>query len=219
MKRAALYLRVSTASKKGEEYRQNPAVQEHPLREMCKNHSWQIVKLYSDRASGANESRTQYKALMEDARRKKFDVVLCFRFDRFARSLKELVGALEEFQALGIEFVSYREAVDTSTPTGRLMFHMVSAFAEFERSLIQERIHAGMEYARRHGTKSGKAIGGQKKVFRRDRVLELRREGKSFRKIARELKIGLGTVARICTTTPSQETGKNDANTGVLRSA
>ncbi len=113
---------------------------------------------------------------MRDARRGEFDVVTVWRFDRFARSVKQLVLALEEFGSLGIDFVSHQEALDTSTPMGKAMFTIIAAMAELERSVIRERVVAGLEYARRYGTKSGKAIGRPKTIFDRSAVAQLRAE-------------------------------------------
>ena len=134
---------------------------------------------------------------MADARRGVFEVVVVWRFDRFARSVKQLVLALEEFRSLGIDFVSHQEALDTSTAMGRAMFTIIAAMAELEREVIRERTAAGLEYARRHGTKSGKPIGRPKVVFPRDEVLQLHREGLSGREIARRLDVGEGTVRRV----------------------
>lgn len=201
--RAALYIRVSTASKsrQGESaaFDQNPAVQEQPLRDLVSQRGWTVAKVYADRASGAKERRPGLDALMADARRGLFDVVVVWRFDRFARSVKQLVLALEEFRALRIDFVSHQEALDTSTPMGKAMFTIIAAMAELERSIIRERVVAGLDYARQHGTKSGKAVGRPKAVFRRDQVAALRDPGLSLRQIARKLSIGVGTVRRILT--------------------
>jgi DNA invertase Pin-like site-specific DNA recombinase len=134
---------------------------------------------------------------MADARRGTFDAVVVWRFDRFARSVRQLVLALEEFRSLGIEFVSHQEALDTSTPMGRAMFTIIAAMAELERSIIRERVVAGLDYARKHGTKSGKAVGRPKAVFRRDAVPTLRDQGLSIRQIARKLGVGMGTVRRV----------------------
>ncbi len=122
--------------------------------------------------------------------------MLVWRFDRFARSVKQLVLALEEFRALGIDFISYQEALDSSTPMGKAMFTIIAAMAELERSVIRERVVAGLEYARERGTRSGKPIGRPRAVFRRDRVRELRAEGLSWGQIARRLNVGTGTVRR-----------------------
>ena len=119
-RRACLYLRVSTATKsrRGEvlAFEQDPAVQERPLRDPIAQRGWSLYRVYSDRLSGAKEARLGLNALMTDARRGAFDVVVVWRFDRFARSVKQLVPALEEFHALEIDFVSHQEALDTSTP-------------------------------------------------------------------------------------------------------
>lgn len=200
-KRACLYLRVSTASKTkydNNTFNQNPAVQEQPLRELIAQRGWQLQHVYSDRASGAKERRPGLDALLADARRGAFDVVLVFRFDRFARSVKQLVLALEEFQSLGIDFISLQEALDTSTPMGKAMFTIIGAMAELERSVMRERVVAGMEYARVRGTKSGKPVGRPRAIFRRDEARELRAQGASWREIARQLDVSPTTVRRAC---------------------
>src|SRR5262249_26718530 len=127
---------------------------------------------------------------MTDARRGQFGVVVVWRFDRFARSVKQLVLALEEFRALGIDFISHQEALDTSTPMGKAMFTIIAAMAQLERSIIRERVAAGMEHARRYGTRSGKPIGRPRAVFRADLVPELRQQGLSWRQTARQLGVG-----------------------------
>ena len=199
-RRACLYLRVSTAgkSRRGEAvaFDQDPAVQEQPLLNLIAQRGWILYRTYSDRLSGAKERRTGLDALMADARRGAFDVVVVWRFDRFARSVKQLVMALDEFHSLGIDFISHQEALDTSTPMGRAMFAIIGAMAELERNVIKERTAAGVEYARHHGTKSGKPIGRPKVVFSRDEVLKLHTEGMSGRQIARRLQVGEGTVRR-----------------------
>ena len=198
--RAGAYLRVSTASKtkRGETsaFDQDPAVQEQPLRDLIAQRGWTLYRVYSDRASGAKERRPGLDALMADARRGLFDVVVVFRFDRFARSVKQLILALDEFRSLGIDFVSCRESLDTSAPMGKAMFTIIAALAELERGVIQERVISGLEYARHNGTKSGRPIGRPKVIFPRDRVTELRAQGLSGREIARRLGVGQGTVRR-----------------------
>lgn len=200
MKRAAIYVRVSTTNRarRGEvlAFEQNPEVQECPLRQTAEQRGWTVYKTYSDRMSGAKEDRPGLNALMTDAHRGMFDVVLVWRFDRFARSVKQLVLALEEFRSLNVDFVSHQEALDTSTPMGKAMFTVIAAMAELERNVIRERVLSGLEYARNHGTKSGQAIGRPKAVFNRARVEKLRAEGQSWRQIARTLGVGLGTVRR-----------------------
>ena len=205
-RRAALYVRVSTntRSRRGDAlaFDQDPSVQQCPLRQLAGQRGWTVVQVYSDRASGAKERRPGLDALMADARRGLLDVVVVFRFDRFARSVRQLVLALEEFRALGIDFISYQEALDTSTPMGKAMFTIIAAMAELERSIIRERVVAGLEYARRHGTKSGRAVGRPRAVFRRDRVVELRAAGLSWRQIALKLGATVTTVRRAVWTAP-----------------
>jgi DNA invertase Pin-like site-specific DNA recombinase len=200
VKRAGVYVRVSTASrtKHGDAltFDQDPAVQEQPLRELVAQRGWTLHRVYSDRASGAKERRPGLDALVADARRGALDVVVVWRFDRFARSVKQLVLALEEFRSLGIDFISHQEALDTSTPMGRAMFTIIAAMAELERSVIRERVIAGMEYSRQHGTKSGKPVGRPKAVFRRDQIEELKRQGLGWRQIGRRLGVSATTIRR-----------------------
>src|SRR6266481_7883832 len=182
MIRAAIYVRVSTATKArngSSAFEQNPDVQELPLRELAAQRGWTLHQVYSDRASGAKVDRAGLKALMRDARAGQFDVVLVWRFDRFARSVEQLVTALAEFRSLGIDFVSQQEALDTSTPIGKAMFTIIAAMAELERNVIRERVQAGIDYARQNGTKSGRPIGRPKTVFDRARIDELRSSGLS----------------------------------------
>jgi DNA invertase Pin-like site-specific DNA recombinase len=206
--RAALYVRVSSASKtkRGEAvaFDQDPAVQEKPLRDLVAQRGWQVHRVYSDRASGAKERRSGLDALMTAARRGKFDVVVVWRFDRFARSVKQLVLALEEFRDLGIDFVSHQEAVDTSAPMGRAMFTIIAAMAELERSVIHERVRAGVDYARRYGTRSGRPIGRPRAVFDRHRAVELRAQGLSWGQIARRLGTSIASARRACRVTQGQ---------------
>jgi len=198
-KRAALYLRVSTANRarNADAFEQNPEVQEAPLRHLAQQRGWDLVRVYSDRMSGAKEDRPGLKRLLQDARRGEFDVVLVWRFDRFARSIEQLVLALAEFRALGIDFISCQEALDTSIPMGKAMFTIIGAMAELERNVIRERVVVGMEYTRQHGTKSGNGIGRPKRVFNRGEVIRLREGGLSIEKIARQMSLGVGTVVRV----------------------
>lgn len=166
VKRVALYTRVSTTTRSKEadtvSFVQNPQVQEQPLCDLIAQRGCSLYRVHSDRESGAKEKRLGLNALMADARRGLFDVVIVWRFDRFARSVKQLVLALEEFRALGIHFISHQEALDTGTPMGKAMFTIVAAMAELERSIIRERVAARMEHARRNGTRSGNPIGRPK---------------------------------------------------------
>ncbi len=197
--KAAVYVRCSTASKSRQgDFVQNPEVQEEPLRDLIAQRGWIIYKNYSDRASGAKEKRPGLDALMNDARRGLFDVVVVWRFDRFARSVKQLVLALEEFRALGVDFISHQEALDTSTPMGKAMFTIIAAMAELERSIIRERVVSGLDHARRNGTRSGRAVGRPRVIFHRDQVAQLRKQGLSWRQIARSLGVSAGSARRAC---------------------
>ncbi|MBZ5634583.1 MAG: recombinase family protein [Acidobacteriia bacterium] len=201
MKRVAIYVRVSTASKTKQgdavTFVQNLEVQEQPLRDLITQRGWSLHQVYSDRASGARERRPGLDALMKDARRGQFDAVVVWRFDRFARSVKQLVSALEEFRALGIDFVSHQEAVDTSTPMGKAMFTVIAAMAELERSIIQERVISGLDHAQRNGTRSGRPVGRPRVVIDGDAVIRLRRiERLPWPAIARRLHSSSGSVRR-----------------------
>lgn len=183
--KVAIYARVST------DYGQNPETQLLPLRQLSAARGWQIHREYIDQAqSGMKASRPALDDLMRDARRRAFDAVVVWRFDRFARSLKHLVLALEEFDSLGIQFISQQEQIDTSTPMGKAMFAIIGAMAELERNLIVDRVKAGI--ARRRA--EGLPVGGRPRVFNRQRLLEMREAGASQREIARALGISNGTV-------------------------
>ena len=201
MHRAAIYIRVSTAVKArngaDSAFEKNPDVQELPLRQLAEQRGWDVHRLYCDRASGTKDDRPGLKALMQDARRGKFDRVLVWRFDRFARSVEQLVSALVEFRSLGIEFVSHQEALDTSTPMGKAIFTIIGAMAELERNVIRERVLSGLAYARARGTKSGKPIGRPRRIFDREEVLRLRQAGATIERIAGQLGLGVGTVVRV----------------------
>ncbi len=148
--RVALYGRVSTAE-------QNAAMQIEELRAYCIRRQWEIVEEFIDSGvSGSKESRPALNRLLADAKRRRFDTVLVYRYDRFARSLRQLVNALAEFDALGIHFVSLHEGVDTSTPNGRLVFGIFASIAEFERELIRGRVRSGLAAAKARGTRIGR---------------------------------------------------------------
>ena len=142
--------------------------------------------------SGAKEKRPQLDRLIADAHRRKFDAVIVWKFDRFARSVSHLLRALETFKALGIEFVSPSEQVDTSTPTGKMVFTVLGAVAELERSLIAERVRAGL----RNAKAKGKRLGRPRKPVDRAKITHLRVQGMGWKKIASELEIGVGTTLR-----------------------
>ena len=183
---AALYARVST--KTGS---QNPDMQVGELRDYCQRRGWQIVGEYVDvGVTGAREQRPELDRLLAECRKRRADAVVVYRYDRFARSLRQLVNALEEFRALGIEFVSLHEGVDTSTPNGRLVFGIFASIAEFERELIRERVRSGLAAARARG----KQIGRPRKIVDAAKIARLRASGASWRTIARRLGISVGTA-------------------------
>ncbi len=205
-KRIALYARVSTSKceKCGKrqsdngaldhEYRgQDAEVQLRELREYVERRGWQLTEIYTDSVSGTKNSRPGLDKLMADAARRRFDVVVVWRFDRFARSVSHLLRALEQFQALGIDFISLSENVDTSTPTGKMIFTVLGAVAELERSLIVERVKAGLRNARA----KGKKLGRPRADVSESQVESLRASGVSWRAIAKQTGLGLGTVHRI----------------------
>src|SRR5450755_2161202 len=176
--RAAIYARVSTIG-----HGQSPEMQLSELREQCVRRGWQIVGEYVDAGiSGAKDRRPELDRLMQDAHKRKFDVVTVWKFDRFARSVSHLLRALDTFRILGVEFVSLSESLDTATPAGRMVFTVLGAVAELERSLIAERVRAGLRNARAKGTKLGRPA----MRLDRARVAHLRAEGRSLREIAAE---------------------------------
>jgi DNA invertase Pin-like site-specific DNA recombinase len=147
--RVAMYSRVSTEGP-------NPDGQESEMKEYAKNRGWVVTRVYGDKMSGTKASRPALNELMADAQKRRFDVACVWRFDRFARSVSHLLQALETFRRVGIEFVSISEQVDTSTPTGKMVFTVLGAVAELERSLIVERVRMGLQNARKKGKRLGR---------------------------------------------------------------
>ncbi len=193
MKRAAIYARVSTSNG------QNPEMQLSELRSYCRRRDWEIVGEYVDAGiSGAQEHRPALDRLLSDCQRRAVDAVVVYRYDRFARSLRQLVNALEEFRALGIDFVSLHEGVDTSTPNGRLVFGIFASIAEFERELIRDRVRSGLAAAKARG----KRLGRPRVAVDSLKVAALRASGQSYASIARDLGIGEGTVRRASCSPP-----------------
>src|SRR5215470_10928669 len=183
--RAALYSRVSTNNG------QNPEIQLRELREYCERRGWTLAGEYTDIGiSGSKERRPELDRLMADAKRRKFDAILVYRYDRFARSLRQLVNALAEFDALGIHFASLHEGVDTSTPNGRLVFGIFASIAEFERELIRGRVRSGLAAAKARG----KRLGRPRVNVDTRRIAALRSQGRSWPQIARQLGISVGTA-------------------------
>lgn len=177
--RAAIYARVSTANNG-----QDPTLQTRELREYLERRGWELAGEYVDIGfSGSKEKRPELDRLMADAHRRRFDVVAVWKFDRFARSVSHLLRALETFRALGIEFVSLSEQIDTSTPMGKMVFTILGSVAELERSMIVERVRAGLRNARA----KGKHLGRPRLAIDTARAASLRAQGQSLRAIAVEL--------------------------------
>jgi len=189
-KRAALYVRVSTLE-------QDTALQETELRQYVESRGWEYV-VYQDKAqSGAKNDRPALNQMLSDMRRRRFDVVVVWKLDRLARSLKQLLTIGEECRSLGVDLVSLRQNIDTTLPAGRLTFQILGAVAEFERELLRERVKAGMAQARRTGKHVGRPALRKFQTTDVDRMRELRRNGTSVRKLAKDFETTQWMVARI----------------------
>ena len=203
--RAAIYARVSTTN-----HGQDATLQTRELEQFAQARGWDIAGEYVDSGvSGTKDSRPELNRLIADAHKRRFDVVCVWRFDRFARSVSHLLRALEMFKALGIDFVSYSEQMDTSTPAGKMVFTVLGAVAELERSLIVERVRAGLRNARA----KGKTLGRPRIVVDAARISRLRASGLSWPKIAAELGVSVGTVyqaARSLSKIPSKHAAAAD---------
>ena len=193
MKRAALYMRVSTVD-------QHPETQLHDLRQMAGQRGYEIVNEYTDRISGAKARRPRLDQMMADARRGRFYIVLVWASDRIARSVKHFLDVLDELNRLGIEYVSFRENIDTAGPLGRAIVVIIGAIAELERSLIVERVRAGMRRARLEG----QHIGRNPLVLDHAGIQQDRSRGQSLRQIARGHCISTATVQRVLRKPPAQ---------------
>lgn len=185
--RVALYCRVSSSDQ------QTLPMQEAALREYAERRGWQVVIVVTDTISGVKK-RPQREALIDAARRREIDAVLVWKLDRWGRSVSDLVSSLDELKTLGIVFVSLTEALDFSTPTGRLTAGMLTLIAEFERDILRERVTAGMEHARSKGKHLGRP---QTAVLHSDEVLDLHRQNVPKAEIARRLDISRTSVIRI----------------------
>ncbi len=192
MKKVAIYGRVSTKE-------QDPESQLLDLRKYVKLRNWEVYQEYVDwGVSGAKESRPALDKLMKDARKRKFDILLVWRFDRFARSTKHLVTALEELEGLGIDFCSYQDSIDTSTNHGKLVFTIMGAIAEFERSLIRERVLAGVRRAKENGIR----LGRPPLEVDIEKMKELVLSGNSVREIAKQMGISKSLVHKTLVLSP-----------------
>jgi DNA invertase Pin-like site-specific DNA recombinase len=196
--RVAIYARVSTTN-----HGQDVSMQTRELRQFAEARGWHVAGEYIDAGvSGAKDSRPELNRLMADAHKRRFDVICVWRFDRFARSVSHLLRALETFKALGIDFVSYSEQMDTSTPAGKMVFTVLGAVAELERSLIVERVKAGL----RNAKAKGKRLGRPQVIMDQAQIAILRAQGRSWPQIARQLGVGVGTAYRAY-----QELSKNQS--------
>lgn len=183
--KVALYVRVSTND-------QSTDMQKRELAEFIAARGWEVVHTYEDAGhSGAKASRPSLNKMMDDARKRKFKAVVVWKFDRFARSLKHLVTALEEFNELGIDFVSYKENADTTTSMGKAMFGMIGVMAQFERDMIRERVVSGLKNAKAKGVKLGR-----KQKLNREEVLKMAKVS-SISEIAAHFKVSYSAVAGI----------------------
>ena len=185
--KAAIYARVSTSDQHNE-------IQIKELTAYVERRGWELAGVYQDQMSGAKAQRPGLDALMADARLHKFDAVIVWKLDRFGRSLINCVAGIQELTAAGVRFIAVSQGLDTdaANPTSRLLLHILAAVAEFERELIKERVSAGLKHAKTKGVR----IGRPRRVFDRQRALDMRGQGMSLPAIARELGIGYGTVVR-----------------------
>lgn len=184
--KVGIYARVSTLDKG-----QDVDLQISELRAYAMARGWEIFNEYVDIGqSGAKEQRPSLNKLIEDARKRRIDIILVWRLDRFGRSLKHLIVSLDELKAIGVGFVSLKESLDFTTSTGRLMLHLLGAFAEFERELIRERVKAGVAHAKAKGKRLGRPI----EEINVKKLLELRNQGSTVRAIAQEIGVSVGLV-------------------------
>ena len=195
--RIAIYLRVSTSD-------QSTELQRNEILEYLKARNWDLFTVYEDVGkTGTNDNRPALKKLIADAKHRKFDIVVCWKIDRLFRSLKHLILTLQEFDELGIKFISLKDQIDLTTSSGRLLMQIIGAMGEFEAALIKERVKAGLAAAKA----KGKALGRPKK--RNDaEILKLKGAGKTVRQIAEKLHISKSTVSNALSNNPSRKEGK-----------
>lgn len=192
--KTAIYCRVST-------HDQDVAMQLDCLREYCQARKIEIYQEFIDTGiSGTKDSRPALNALMNSARKRKFDSVIVYRFDRFARSSRHLIAALEEFKSLGIDFISYQENIDTSSPLGKAIFVIVGAMSELERNIIVERVKSGLKAAQNRG----QTLGRPMVKFDSEEALRLKKAGLSLRAIANKLNVSKSTLAKYLSEKPLQ---------------
>lgn len=202
-RRVVIYARCSTSH-----HEQKVDLQICLLKDYCRSRGWEVIEEISDEGfSGSTDKRPGLKRLQELVRERKVDVVVVVKLDRLFRSIKHLVQTLSEFSEIGVEFVSLKDQMDMTTASGRLMIHIIAAFAEFERSLIRERVMMGLDYAKLKGKKLGRP-----KEQNYEQIVELYKMGKSLRAIQREIGCSIGSVYRAIQAAPKtpQESSSND---------
>ncbi len=185
-KKAAIYARVSTFEKG-----QDPETQLIQLREYVSRRGFDLVGEYVDYASGTTEHREQYQLMLDLVRKRKIDVVLVWRYDRFARSTQALVNALKEFHSLKVDFISYQENIDTTTPQGELIFNIMASLAQFESTLISSRVKAGMARAKAQGKRISRPPLSENIQLK---IKELFEQEKSINQIRKDIGISYGSV-------------------------
>ncbi|MBC8456876.1 MAG: recombinase family protein [Deltaproteobacteria bacterium] len=186
-KTVAIYARVSTD-------RQKVDMQLSELRDFVERSGWRIFNEYIDQGyTGANIKRPAFAEMIGAAKKRRFDILLVWKLDRLSRSLKDLINTLDELGSLGINFISYDNNLDTTTPTGKLVFQIIGAVAEFEKDIIRERVKAGLEHARQKGKRLGRRSINDDII---EEAFSLRKKGLSFRKIEKDLGLGEGTIRK-----------------------
>lgn len=182
----AIYARISTTN-----HGQDVNLQLNELRDYCQRREFQVIGEFVDSGvSGSKDSRPELNRLMADARQRRFDAILVWKLDRFGRSLKHLVNALADLEALGIAFIALKDNLDLSTPSGKLMFHVIGAMAEFERALIRERVKAGVQNAR----SKGKKLGRPRVAVDTAQIARFRAQGLSWPSVAQRMGLSTGKV-------------------------
>ncbi len=187
MSKVVVYLRVSTVD-------QNTELQKREVEQYLIARGWTALCFFEDKASGTNDNRSQFQEMMTMAKSRKFDVLVCWKLDRLFRSMKHLVVTLSELQDLNIQFISLKDQIDLTTSSGRLMMHLIAAFAEFEADLIKERVNAGLRNAKAKGK-----ILGRPKVINPNVVMSLRQKGLSLSEIARQIGVSKSSVSKTLT--------------------
>lgn len=185
MKSVAIYIRTSTVH-------QNSEIQINDTIEYCQKRGWEVIGVFEDKLSGRNLKRPEFTKILELARQRKIDILVCWKLDRCFRSIHDCVNTLQELGSLGVEFVSLRDSgIDMTTPSGKLMLTIIAAFAAFEADMIRMRVRAGLDNAKKKGIRLGRP-----NTVQENKIFELAAQGLSVRKIAKELGIGKSSVQK-----------------------